>query len=381
MEFESLINDIVIFLGFSGLFVFLLSKFNVSSIFACLLSGIILSKNILGNYLSIEDSSIQFLLSLGSIMLLFLLGFEFPFSRIRKYTTDILVVSVIEIFFSISASYILLVYVFNFSPAYAGILVLALISGNALLISSTIKEMKIFKEEFASLMMGIILIETIIASIFISILGYFKAGTDFVTISMKLSLMTLFVGLMLIGGSYVMPMILKKIQGEKRFLSFAFLFAFLSSYSSFLIGMNPLTASFLSGLVIASSIPKPQYEEELNFAKEIAILLAFTSIGYFINISDLKNTIIISLALLATVFSSKMLSTYYSLKTFRYEDKLCLKSSLRIGAPGEVSLLVAISAINFGFVGRELLSILIPMVIAELIFLPYLFKSRFFNKK
>ncbi len=342
MGFEDFLKDISLILSLGFLLTFFLRKLNVQII--ALLIGIALSDHTLSifgfNFIGNRDA-ISILYFFASALLMFIIGINFPVVRIKKYSGTVFVASMVEIFFLVSFFYIIGVYLFKWSQLEAALLAVFLVPAGVLILVDSFSKTNLIRKEFAAITIGIAMIENIIGVITLSILEIaINTGLSYIDFATSLTLLTLFIGTLMLGGSYAIPKIIDKISGN-NLLIFVIGFVFLTSYIGTYLKASIITTALINGIVFASTKVKRELEELLVPLKDLTLILFFFFIGFSLNIWALGKNFYFPFLLFFLMYFIKSITTFFTLKSLRYDTPTCSKSSSTMTNPGEVSLILA----------------------------------------
>lgn len=370
-----LIQDIAIILAIGGIILAIFNKIKQPPVIAYLIAGILLSPNTFPLQILKEKEFLFMISFIGIIFLMFTIGVEFPIARIRKYTGIIFITTLIEIFFTIIVLYFISKNIFGWNIYDSFFIALSLSISSTVIIGKVLYDYKLIKEEFALIMFGILIIEDIIAAIMITILeNLFLIEFTFIDFASRLVMIALFIGLIILGGGYLIPKIIDKIGKENKEMLLAACSAlvFGISYIGSLFNINPLTGAFLVGIAIAASKIRNFVNEIIMPIRDLFSIFFFISIGTFINIKIIPNFIYETLLLGGILIGIKFLSITYPLIAFKYKKRIAIKSGLGIAQPGEFSLIIAFLGINFGLINPFILYIVILVTIITSFITPFL---------
>jgi CPA2 family monovalent cation:H+ antiporter-2 len=373
---DSNIIGIIISFALSFALGLFFKKFKIPTIIAYISAGILLSNNTLANFNMkiISDSNALSLLSSFSLMLLLMIsGIKFPLVRIWKYANTAFIVAIIEVFFSVSAIYLLCHYLFRFSAYEAAFISVSLAPSSAILLDKIIQQEKPLRDTYLYITLAILMIENVMFGILITILGVLiTTPFTYVSLATQLSLVTLFTGLLLLGGSYAFPIIFEKIAKDDEILNLILIIAltFTLAFIGSFVMINPYSSILLTGIVISSIKTRQKIEESFRYIEEIACVIFYFFVGFILNIWQIK--IYEILLIIASLYSSKILSSYFSLRTIGYDKRIALNTSTTIILPGEISLILAFIAVylyglNFNILNYVIIIVLINYIIYYLI--------------
>ena len=304
-----------------------------------------------------DTTAIDFLATLGIILLLFVIGLELDPRRFGQVGPKVLVLSTVELLvaFSISA----------LSALSAGWdLGTALFLGSVLGLSSTAIVAKLMldrfsgnDENFTALMM-VLVMEDVVAVFLLFLTPELAAGgllrpTGLLLIASK-GVVLFFASFGF--GRYIGPRLINKISqyemeiGEVAFLlalSFGFLFGVFSDY----LGFSPAIGALLVGFFMPVKHSKYVREKILPL-KDAFIVFFFLSMGTLLDLSRALTVGLPLVIILAGAVIGKFIGGYFGSRVARVGRPLLVGSIL---VPrGEFSLVLAKTGVDAGFVGPEL---------------------------
>jgi monovalent cation:H+ antiporter-2, CPA2 family len=229
--------------------------------------GYILAGMIIGPYtppfsLIHNVNSLNAFAELGIIMLLFVIGTEFPIAKLRS-------VGRISIIVTIPESIGTLVIVFFTAQALGFLFFDSLFLALAMSITSTVvtvrvlEELGMIKDKSTILILGICIVEDITA---ITTLGIFQSVAtnggpiSILHVSISIAIVAAFIGSMLFLGSRYVPKIIDKIGKTEDYALILIVIlglAFGLSFAAKELGLSVATGAFLAGVLVAESHSNP----------------------------------------------------------------------------------------------------------------------------
>jgi monovalent cation:H+ antiporter-2, CPA2 family len=318
---------------------------------------------------------------LGIIMLLFVIGTEFPIAKLRS-------VGRISIMLALPESIGTLLIVSFVAQTIGFSFFDSMFLGLALSITSTVvtirvlEELGMIKDKSSTLILGISIVEDIVA---ITALGVLQsvavnpAGeVSILEIIISIGIVGAFIGSILILGSKFIPDIIDKIGKNNDYallliviLGLAFGMAFVSKG----LGLSVATGAFLAGVLVAES-------KSANIARVITIPLRdvfaaifFISIGALMDVSLIPSFIAPAMILLLTSFASKFLIITIILVKAKYNSITALRTGLGMSsARGELSLVVVKGGQDIGAISSSVFPIVGVVAIASTFMTPYILR-------
>ena len=290
---------------------------------------------------------------IGIIFLLFLLGLDMQpsalLSTLRKSTVVVLLSSLV--FAGLGA---ILAFSFAFSTTDA------LIIGACCMFSSTIIGIKLLPttalhhRHIGELLVGILLVQDIIAIILISLLqGTDSVDNAFASALYILAMIPLVAGGSLIAVRFILLPLLAKFD---RFQEYIFLLSIgwclgVAEVSE-LIGLSREIGAFFAGVSLASS-PISQYIAlSLKPLRDFFLVTFFFALGAGYNFALLEEVWLVSSLLAISILVIKPLTFRTLLRKQSESNRLAWDLGIRLGQISEFSLLVVFVAINAGLLSE-----------------------------
>jgi monovalent cation:H+ antiporter-2, CPA2 family len=331
--------------------------------------------------------TINAIAELGIIMLLFVIGTEFPIAKLRSVGKISAIVALSETLGTFVISFIV-AQTLNF-PYYDSLFIaLAMSITSTVITIRVLQELNMINDESTTLLLGISIVEDILAitilgvlqSVAIQDIGGGSSGgeVNMLTIAVSLAIVGLFIGGILIFGSrYITPLIDKigKTNNYSLFLISILGLGFGLSISAQLLGLSTATGAFLAGVLVAES-------KHASLARVITIPLRdlfaavfFVSVGMLMEISAIGSFIVPALILVITSFVSKLFIVTGILIKAKYSNITALRTGLGMSmARGELSLVVIKTGYDSGIVTSFLLPLVGVIAMITTFITPYVIK-------
>ena len=332
--------------------------------------GYILAGMIIGPYtppfsLIQNVNSLNTFAELGIIMLLFVIGTEFPIAKLRSVGRISIIVAVPE---SIGT----LVIVFFVAQALAFSYFDSLFLALAMSITSTVvtvrilEELGMIKDKSTVLVLGISIVEDIIA---ITTLGIFQSvatnsgQVSIPRVSISIAIVAAFIGSILFLGSRYVPKIIDEIGKTEDYALILIVIlglAFGLSFAAKELGLSVATGAFLAGVLVAESKSANVARVITTPLRDMFAAIFFISIGALIDLSHIPSLIVPAMLLILTSFASKFLIISAILTGAKgYDGITALRTGLGMAsARGELSLVVAKAGQDVGAITSSVFPIL-----------------------
>jgi len=317
---------------------------------------------------------------IGVILLLFVIGIEFPYAKIKSIGRVAIGVGTIGLIST-------LVVVFFAATLFGLNSMDALFISAALSISSTAIIVKIFedmgriKKESSILVLGILIVEDVIAVILISslqsiaLVGSVSIESILVVVLVATGLI---VGSLTIGTRIIPPLIDKVAASEHReilllsVLGVCFGYALLAN----IVGLSVAIGAFLAGVLVAESKSSEVAKILSSPIKDMFVAIFFISVGALMDVSQLENYIYIAIALIAVATGMKFGGNILGNFLFRQKRGKSLRSAFALAAPrGEFSIVIIKTGVDIGAVSAFLFPLIGVISIVTAFLSPFLIKA------
>jgi len=322
------------------------------------------SSDLLGSAGILSDvSALNLFAEIGVILLLFVIGIEFPYSKIKSIGRVAIGVGTIGLMSTMGV-------VFYSASALGLNFMDSLFIAAALSISSTaiivkiLEDMGRIKKESSILVLGILIVEDVIAVILISSLQSIALVGS---VSLESVLLVIVVATGLIVGTFtigtkIIPRLIDRIaESEHReilllsVLGVCFGYALLAN----IVGLSVAIGAFLAGVLVAESKSSEVAKILASPIKDMFVAIFFISVGALMDISHLENYIFIAIALIAVATGMKFGGNLIGNFLFRQKRGKSFRSAFALASPrGEFSIVIIKTGVDIGAVS----SFLFPLI-------------------
>jgi CPA2 family monovalent cation:H+ antiporter-2 len=246
-----------------------------------------------------------------------------------------------------------------------------------------LEEMGKIKERSTILILGVLIVEDIIAVTTLAILQSIAAASgtgdiSIISISISIAIAIVFIGTILILGSRFLPNLIDKIAKTNDYALLLIVIlglAFGLSFIANILGLSVVIGAFLAGVLVAESKSATVAKVITIPLRDIFSALFFISIGALVNISVIPMFIIPAMILILTAFASKLLLVLAVLAKSKFDNIDRLKAGLGLAsAKGEMSLVIAKGGQDVGAITSSVLPILSVVTIITVFASPYIIR-------
>ena len=365
--------------------------------------GYIIAGMIVGPYtppfsLISSVQTVNVLSELGIIMLLFVIGTEFPIAKLKSVGKISIMIALPE-----SIGTLLIIFfvaqAFGFSFFDSMFLALAMSITSTVVTVKILEDLNIIRDRSSTLILGILIIEDIIAISALAILqsvaatttthsiggiigmveGINSQGAPILKIVISITIVGAFMGSILILGSRFIPAMLDKVGRTNNYellLIVILGLAFGLSFAAKILGLSVVIGAFLAGVLVAESKSAAVARVVTIPLRDVFSALFFVSIGALMNVSLIPLFIIPAMILILTSFASKFLIVIglFTIKS-KIDGTTALRTAFGLSASkGEMSLVIAKGGQDVGAISSSVLPILGVVTVVTTFIAPYIIK-------
>ena len=317
---------------------------------------------------------------IGVILLLFVIGIEFPFAKIRSIGKVAIGVGTMGLFLTlILVFYVCTIIGLGFMDSL--FLAAALSISSTAVIVKVLEEAGKIKRESSILVLGILIVEDVIAVILIASLESIALVGN---VSIEGIVAVVVVSIILIVGTFTVgirtiPKLVDKVASAQNreilllsVLGVCFGYALLAN----VVGLSVAIGAFLAGVLIAESKSAEVSKILSSPIKDMFVAVFFVSVGALMDISQLENYIFIAIALIAVAMGMKFGGNLLGNFIFRQSRTKSLRSAFTLAAPrGEFSIIIIKVGVDAGVVSAFLFPLIGMIAIITTFISPFLVKA------
>jgi Kef-type K+ transport system membrane component KefB len=324
---------------------------------------------------------IDFLATLGILLLLFLAGLEIEIEKIKETSRDSILISLCSALIPFALGFIFIMTVFPKQGFMAGI-----IFGGALMVTSegtnvkVLMDFNVLNTRLGAIMLAAGAIDDIFEVLFLALVVVLaKGGTlldlAMVPVEMIIFLVVAFIAFKVI--SKVLQQLDKKNNEETGLFSIVLIFILLLAALSESLNVGYLIGAILGGFLLQASMRKISSKnrtELLNVIKLIA--MGFVVPFFFVNVGltfDI-NTFIANIPMIAVTVVIATLGKIIGTLIVKPASSLSWKQLYYVGwgmnSRGAAELVIALIAVQYGLISPEIFSALVSMSLITTLILP-----------
>lgn len=379
METGFLIQDFAVVMIVAAIMVFVTHKLKQPMVIGYILAGMLIGPFTPPFSLVHNVGTINTLAELGIIILLFVIGTEFPITKLKSVGRISMIVGIAESLGTLLVTFFV-ARTLGFSQFDSMFLALAMSVTSTVVTVKLLEELNMINEKSSVLIMGILIVEDVIVITMLGILQSLAltAAVSFVDVLLSVTIVLGFIAAILILGSRYLPPLIDKLARTTDYSVLIIVIlglAFGLSFVAIELGLSPVIGAFLAGVLVAESNSAGIARVITIPLRDVFTALFFVSVGALVDVSKIPLFIIPALILIVTSFMAKMIIIIPVLIKAGYDTTTAVRTGLGLAsARGEMSLIIGKGGQDVGAVSSYILPILGVVTIVTTFVAPYILK-------
>ena len=386
---DTIVQDFAVIMIVAAVMLLITYKLKQPMVLGYILAGIIIGPYTPPFQLLREIDTINIFAELGIIMLLFVIGTDFPIQKLRSVGRISIVVALAEAI----GTLLLTLFVgqhLGFSFFDSIFIALAMSITSTVVTVRILEELGMMQDTSSTLILGISIIEDIMAISALAVIQSIAADTvsggssdatsqaSILQLLVSIGIVAAFIGSILILGSRYIPNLVDKVGKTNDYALLLIVILGLAvglSFAASLLGLSVATGAFLAGVLVAESKSANVSRVITTPIRDVFAAIFFISIGALMDVSLIPLFIIPALLLILTSFGSKFLIVAAILNMAKHDNITSFRTALGMAsAKGELSLVVAKGGQDVGAITSAVLPILGVVTIVTTFITPYILR-------
>ncbi len=348
-----------------------------------LVLGYIIAGFLIGPYFTyfpviVDHESVNVWSEIGMVFLLFAIGLEFSFKKLKKVGSTVGVTALTELIVMFVVGFVVgrLIGWTKMDCIFLG----AMLSiSSTTIIAKAFDDMKLGKKRFVEGVIGELVVEDLEAVLLMVILSTLSLSKSFDGQELLLSVVKLFFFLLVwfIAGIFIIPSVLKwfrKIMTEETLTVFSVGLCFLMVVFANIAGFSSALGAFVMGSILAETIEADYIHKLITPIKNLFGAIFFVSVGMMVNLSILIEYWWQILVITMVLILFKTTSNIFGRLISGEDLKTSIQGGLCFCQIGEFSFIIATVGITYGVIDEFLYPIIISVSIITTFITPYSIK-------
>ncbi len=383
VEESALVGEFAIIMAVASIAIVVFQWLRQPPVLGYLLAGVIVGPFTLplfGLAAPITDThTIRLVADLGLVLLLFALGMEFGWNRIRQMGLRVILIGTVEIIFMIALGFELAT-LLGWSGMEAIFLGAAISISSSAIIVKVLRDSGMLMQSHGRLIVGVLVVEDFAAVLLLSVLsGLATSGTanlsDIMDLGAKLGL---FLMCALFGGALLAPRIINfvaRFNSREALLIVGLAMCFGLALVGVSLGTSAAAGAFIIGTVLGDTEHAETLASTMTPVRDVFAALFFVSIGMLIDPSVLGQYIIPSLIIAAVFMVGKTVAVTLGTFFVGHDGRASLGVGTGTTLMGEFSLAMVKTGVDHSVVGAFMYPVVAAATAITSLFYPLLMRS------
>lgn len=376
---ELIIQDFAVIMIIASIMALISYKLKQPMVMAYIVAGMIIGPNTPPFSLITHVDILNVFAEIGIILLLFVIGMEFPIEKLKNIGKKATVIAIAEASGTFLAGFAVS-QALGFTFYDSLFLALAISVTSTVIIMKVLEELGMVKDEATYLIVGIAVIEDIIIISLLAVLQSAASTGDLsvVEISVSIGLVISFIVGAIVIGSKVIPKCVDLVgrTGHDELLIIAVLgVAFGLSFIAFKLDISVATGAFFAGVLVAESKMRMATKIMATPIRDMFAALFFISVGALMDIKMLPLFIVPAIILILVSFAAKFITVWVSARSQGLGKMTSLRAGIGLSSSGgELALVAAKGGADVGATSSFVLPMVGAMTIITTFISPYVIK-------
>jgi CPA2 family monovalent cation:H+ antiporter-2 len=378
LHLPGLINDLAIILVVAAIVTFIFKLINQPVVLGYIIAGFLVSPNFDLAPSIADGETIKIWAEIGVIFLLFGLGLEFSFKKLRDVGGPASITGIVEVIFMLTAGYAtgrLLGWNEMDSIFLGGILSVS----STTIIIRAFEELNVKTHSFASVVFGVLIVEDLVAILLLVLLSTIAVTQQFQGTQLLLSSLKLifFLSLWFIAGIFLIPSILRKSKkhlNDELLLIFSLGLCLIMVVFATHVGFSPALGAFVMGSILAETTEGKRIEHLIQPMKDFFGAIFFVSVGMLIDPNILVEHWQSAIIITAVTIFGKILSSGAGSLISGQSLKSSVQTGFSLAQIGEFSFIIATLGLTLKVTSDFLYPLAVAVSVITTFSTPYLIK-------
>ena len=372
-----LLRDFAVIMAAGGAAMLLCRQFKLPPLLGYLGTGVLLGPSALGAVHNLD--TIGLLADLGLVLLLFGIGLECGWSRIREVGVRVILIAVVEMAIMFALGFEI-ANLLGWSTIEAVFLASAMCISSSAILMTMLRGSGQLLATRGRLIVGILVVEDFAAVILLTMLaGIASTGQADIgglgPLVVKLAVFAILA--LVLGAAFANKLVgfVDRFRSEETLLITGLMLCFGLAVTAELVGLSAAAGAFLIGAVLGDSQHADQMERTMGPVRTLFGTIFFVSIGMLIDLSLMDDYIVPTLVVAAVFIVGKVVSDTAGAFLAGENGRVSLSVGLGMPQIGEFSLAMVRTGATFGAVGAFLYPVVTGATAVTALLYPFLFRA------
>ena len=376
-ELPALIQDLALILMVAGAVTLIFKRLKQPLVLGYIVAGFLVSPHMPYTASVVDMSNIKLWADIGVMFLLFSLGLDFSFKKILKMGASP-IISVVSIIFAMSMLGITVGQLFGWSKMDCIFLGGMLAMSSTTIIYKAFDDLGLQQQQFAGLVMSVLILEDILAIVMMVLLSALAAGnlegSQMVQSVVKI---VFFLVLWLVVGIFAIPLLLRKVRrlinAEVLLIVSLGLCCAMAVFST-KVGFSSAFGAFIMGSILAETIEAERIEKLVEPVKNLFGAVFFVSVGMLVDPKILVDYALPIFILVMTIIVGQAVFGSFSFMLGGESLKSAMRCGFSMAQIGEFSFIIASLGLTLGVISDFLYPVVVAVSVITTFLTPYMIR-------
>ncbi len=378
-EIPSLVKDLALILVTAGIVTLLFKKLKQPLVLGYIMAGFIVSPNLPLTMSVVDHENIETWANIGVMFLLFTLGLDFSFKKILKMGMAPIIAALVIVFCMMLTGNAV-ASMFGWSEMNGLFLAGMLAMSSTTIIYKAFDDLGFKQQQFASLVMSVLILEDILAIVMMVLLGAIAKGGSADGEQMLGSVLSIgfFIVLWFVVGLFLIPTLLRsvrKLMNEEVLLIVSLGLCCMMAVISTMVGFSSAFGAFVMGSILAETVEAHKIEKVVKPVKDLFGAIFFVSVGMLVDVNIIAaQWLPIVVITLAIIIGQSVFGTFGYMLAGQP-----LKNAMRCGFSmaqiGEFAFIIASLGLSLGVISDFIYPVVVAVSVITTFLTPYMMRG------
>ena len=378
-ELPELFSDLALILVTAGVTTVLFKWLKQPLVLGYIIAGLLIGPYFPWFPIVRDHESVEIWSEIGMVFLLFAIGLEFSFKKLKKQAGTVGITALTELVSMCFIGY-LLGKVMGWSQMDSIFLGAMLSMSSTTIIAKAFEDLKMKGEKFTGSVIGVLVVEDLAAILMMVILSTMSvsAALDGKELMMSVLKLVFFLLVWYVGGVFLIPTILKwarKFMSEETLTVFSVGLCFFMVWLANKAGFSSALGAFIMGSILAETLEAEMIHKLTTPIKNLFGAVFFVSVGMMVNPQVLVDFWWQILVITIVVVVLKSVSSGVGMLLAGDNLHNSVRAGMCFGQIGEFSFIIATVGMSFGVIDDFLYPIIVSVSIITTFLTPYMIKA------
>ena len=377
-ELPAMIQDLALILVVAGVVTLVFKRLKQPLVLGYIVAGFLVSPHMPLTTSVADMANIHLWADIGVMFLLFSLGLDFSFKKILKMGASP-VISTISIIFSMTMLGLIVGHLFGWSRMDCIFLGGMLAMSSTTIIYKAFDDLGLRQQQFASLVMSVLILEDILAIVMMVMLSAVASGGSPDGSQMLGSVVKIgfFLVLWLVVGIFAVPLFLRHVRrlinAEVLLIVSLGLCCAMAVFST-KVGFSSAFGAFIMGSILAETIEAERIAKLVEPVKNLFGAIFFVSVGMLVDPQILIDYALPILVLVLTIIVGQSLLGSLAFMLGGESLKSAMRCGFSMAQIGEFSFIIASLGLSLGVVSHFLYPVVVAVSVITTFLTPYMIR-------